>query len=154
MQSLSPASISFYSENDVLRIPFPAILPLSSKHPLSQSIQQPLSTMQKVTLYFLERPDIKISIELYFNESGQLILNGYDIGKSVTNFWGDSDYEYTITIEPKEVEKLCEIFSLEPDNREALLEAIKDRFGVNEAYTLFEKFLKTHGIDYSGFTYN
>ena len=109
--------------------------------------------MQKVTLYFLERPDIKINIELYFDESGQLILDGYDIGKSVKDFQGDSDYEYTITIEPKEVMKLYEIFSLEPDNREALLEAVKERFGVNEAYTLFEKFLKSHGIDYSGFTY-
>ncbi|MCO5257693.1 MAG: hypothetical protein M9926_13155 [Lentimicrobium sp.] len=42
--------------------------------------------MQKVTLYFLERPDIKINIELYFNGSGQLILDGYDIGKSVKYF--------------------------------------------------------------------
>jgi hypothetical protein len=109
--------------------------------------------MQKVTLFYLERPGIKINIGLYFSESGQLTLDGYDIGKSVQYAWGDSDYEYTITIEPKEVEKLCEIFGLEPDNRQALLEAIKERFGVNEAYTLFDKFLKSHGIDYSGFTY-
>ncbi|KAF5061976.1 hypothetical protein DSECCO2_309790 [anaerobic digester metagenome] len=110
--------------------------------------------MQKVTLYFLERPDIKINIELYFSESGQLILDGYDFGKSVEYAWGDSDYEYTITIESKEVEKLYGIFGLEPDNRPELLQAIKKRFGVNEAYTVFGKFLQSHGIDYSGFTYN
>ena len=49
--------------------------------------------MQKVILCFLKKPDIKISIELYFNESGQLTLDGYDIGKSVQYAWGDSDYE-------------------------------------------------------------
>jgi hypothetical protein len=59
--------------------------------------------MDKVTLFYLERPDIKISMEIYFNDKDQLFFDGYDIGKSVEEVWGDSDYEYTYTIEPEEV---------------------------------------------------
>ena len=50
--------------------------------------------MEKVILFYLERPDIKISIRIYFNEKEQLYFDGYDIGKSVEEAWGDSDYEY------------------------------------------------------------
>lgn len=44
--------------------------------------------MEKVTLFYLKRPDIKIHIQTYFNEQGQLYLDGYDIGKSVENAGG------------------------------------------------------------------
>lgn len=44
--------------------------------------------MEKVVLFYLERPDIKISMEIYFNEKDQLCFDGYDIGKSVEGLWG------------------------------------------------------------------
>lgn len=62
--------------------------------------------MERVTLYKFENSEIEISIEIYFNKKNQLIIDGYDIGKMVEDSWGDSDYEYTYTIEPKEVDKL------------------------------------------------
>ena len=51
--------------------------------------------MEKTTLFHLESPDIKISIQIYFNEKNQLYLDGYDIGSAVEERFGDSDYEYT-----------------------------------------------------------
>ena len=35
--------------------------------------------MEKVTLFYVEKPDIKISMEIYFNEKDQLIDFGTDI---------------------------------------------------------------------------
>ncbi len=109
--------------------------------------------MEKVILYYLERPDIKISMEIYFTEKGQLFFDGYDIGKTVEEAWGDSDYEYTYTIEPDQVEKLYEIFRLKHGDKNALLGEIKNRFSVNEAYSLFGEFLNTHNIKYKSFTW-
>ena len=34
----------------------------------------------------------------YIDEKKNLILEGYDIGKTPKEFWGDSDYEYWLTI--------------------------------------------------------
>ena len=109
--------------------------------------------MEKVTLFYLQRPDIKISIEIYFNELGQLYFDGYDIGEAVKKALGDSDYEYTYTIEPEEVNKFYEIFNLLPGDRSGLLQAIKERFSCNEAYSLFGEFMHEHGIKCAGFTW-
>lgn len=85
------------------------------------------SFMEKVILFDLERPDIKISMQVYFNEKDQLYFDGYDIGKSVEAAWGDSDYEYTYTIEPEEVNKFYPIFNLKPGDKRELLQEIKNR---------------------------
>jgi len=45
--------------------------------------------MERISLFKLERPDIKISMEIYFNQEGQLIFDGYDIGKSVEGWFDD-----------------------------------------------------------------
>jgi hypothetical protein len=109
--------------------------------------------MEKVTLFYLERPDITISIEIYFNENDQLYFDGYDIGETVEKAWGDSDYEYTYTIEPEEVNKFYEIFDLRVGDKSGLLQAIKNRFSVNAAYTLFGDFMQEHNIKYDSFTW-
>ena len=109
--------------------------------------------MEKVTLFYLERPDITISIQIYFNENDQLYFDGYDIGKTVEEAWGDSDYEYTYTIEPEEVNKFYELFGLRVGDKSGLLQAIKNRFGVNEAYSLFGDFMQEHNIKHDSFTW-
>ncbi len=108
---------------------------------------------QKVTLFHLERPDIKISMEIYFNENSQLCFDGYDIGKVVREVWGDSDYEYDYIIEPDEVNKFYPIFNLQSGDQAGLLQAIKERFSVNKAYSLFGEFMDEHNIKYKGFTW-
>jgi len=62
--------------------------------------------METVLLYAFSSADIKVTIEAYFNEAGGLVVDGYDIGKSVEDYFGDSDYEYTLTVPQLEVAKL------------------------------------------------
>jgi len=109
--------------------------------------------MDKIVLYEQERPDIKISMEMYFNEENQLIFDGYDIGKTVSDCWGDSDYEYTYKIQPDEVEKLFRLFEVPNSDRSLLLLEIKKRFGVNEAYSMFGDFMEKNNIKYSSATW-
>jgi hypothetical protein len=110
--------------------------------------------MEGIVLYREERPDIKINMEMYFNEKGQLIFDGYDLGKTVKDWWGDSDYEYTYTIEPVEVEKLYSILGIASSDRHALLLEIKKRFEGNDAYSKFGDFMTKNNIDYSAFTWS
>ncbi|MCX6170295.1 MAG: hypothetical protein NTX65_13190 [Ignavibacteriales bacterium] len=109
--------------------------------------------MEKITLFYLERPDIKISIQIYFNEKDQLYFDGYDIGKSVEEIMGDSDYEYIYTIEPEEVNKFYQIFNLKTGDKSGLLQAIKKGFSVNKAYSLFGEFMRENNIKFSSFNW-
>lgn len=92
-------------------------------------------------------------MEIYFTEKGQLFFDGYDIGKTVKKIWGDSDYEYTYTIEPGQVPVLCNILGIQPGDQVALLLEIKNRFAGNKAYSMFGDFLKTHNIQHQRFTW-
>jgi len=109
--------------------------------------------MKKTLLFARNDENIKISIEIYFNEKDQLYFYGYDIGKSVKEFQGDLDYEYTYTIEQDEVNKFYQLFELKEGDKNGLLLAIQKRFGVNEAYSLFGKFMNQHGIKYTNFSW-
>jgi hypothetical protein len=109
--------------------------------------------MEKVTLFFLERQDIRISMSIYFKENGELFFDGYDIGKTVEKMWGDADYEYTYTIESVEVDRFYKIFSLRAGDRAGLLQILQDRFSGNNAYSLFGDFMKSHDIKYESFTW-
>jgi hypothetical protein len=109
--------------------------------------------MEKVILFKEERLDIKINIEIYFNDQGQLILDGYDIGKTVENCWGDSDYEYSYTIEPDEVAKLYTLLEVPNLDKQLLLLEIKKRFGGNDAYSKFGDYMNQNNIDFNAFTW-
>jgi hypothetical protein len=109
--------------------------------------------LEKAVLYFEERPDIKISMELYFNKEGQLFFDGYDIGETVKKIWGDTDYEYTYTIAATEANKFYNIFSIPKGHQPDLLQVFKKMFSVNEAYTLFGEFMDKHGIKYERHTW-
>ena len=109
--------------------------------------------MESISLFYLERPDIKISMDLYFTEKDQLFFDGYDIGKAVEQAWGDSDYEYTYTIEPGEVNKFYTLFNIAIGDRQALLQAFKERFSDNRAYSLLGEFMKANNIKYDGYTW-
>jgi len=109
--------------------------------------------LEKVTLFYLEKPDIKISMELYFNDNDQLYFDGYDIGKSVKEIWGDSDYEYCYSIELEEVAKFYEIFNVEQGDRSGLLQTLKLQFSGNKAYSLFGEFMDAENIKYDRFSW-
>jgi len=110
--------------------------------------------MEKVTLFFLENSDIKISMQIYFNEKDQLYFDGFDTGKLVEEAWGNSDYEYSYTIEPEEVNKFYPVFNLSDGDKSGLLQSIKLEFSVNKAYSLFGEFMQAHNIKHERFTWN
>jgi len=109
--------------------------------------------MKKVTLYEFESPDIKISMEIYFNEKNELIFDGYDMGKKVSEAMGDSDYEYTYCIKYEEAEKMANFFDIDIADRMAFLKEIKNRFNGNSAYSEFGAFMRENNIQFDAFTW-
>jgi hypothetical protein len=110
--------------------------------------------MERVTLFQLENSNIKIFIEIYFNENGQLRFDGQDISRSVEGIWGSSEYEYMYAIEPEEVNKFYEIFNVKDGDRSGLLQAIKKEFSVNKAFSLFGEFMLAQNIKHERFTWS
>jgi len=81
--------------------------------------------MQKIVLFNLQRRDIEISIQMFFNEKEQFYFDGYDSGKLVEEVWGTSDYEYSYTIEREEVNKLYLVLNLKKGDKSGLLHGLK-----------------------------
>lgn len=69
-------------------------------------------------------------LKAYVEDTGDLVLEGYDLGDLVEKWWGDADYEYWRRIEKDDVARV-------------LLELIKDRFQSDSA---FAEWLKHKGI--------
>lgn len=109
--------------------------------------------MEKITLYEFENPNIKISMKMYFNEENELIFDGYDIGKTVSELMGDSDYEYKYSVKFDEVKKMAAIFNINIDEKMVFLKEIKNRFNDNEAYSKFGAFMKKNSIVFESFTW-
>ena len=109
--------------------------------------------MEKVSLFYFENSNIKISMQIYFNEKDQLYFDGYDTGKFVEGVWGNSDHEYSYTIEPAEVNKFYPVFNLKDGDKSGLLQSIKKDFSFNKAYALFGEFMQAHNIRYKRFTW-
>ena len=106
--------------------------------------------MSRITLFTHKDSGISITMVLFFNEKDQLVFEGYDIGSTVDDFWGDSDYEYGFTVEPKEVQKLYELLGVKSGYKSALLREIKNRFAGNHAYSKLTEFLGENDIDFHG----
>lgn len=107
--------------------------------------------MEKITIYEFESPDIKISMKVYFNEENKLVFDGYDIGKTVSELMGDSDYEYMYFVEFKEVKKIAKIFDINVNEKMVFLKELKKRFNGNYAYSKFGEFMKQNNIVFESF---
>jgi len=108
--------------------------------------------MTRIPLYRHKSPDINIYIDAYF-ESGDLVIEGQDIGKSVENWWGDSDYEYGLKVLSSEVAKLYPLFGVEEGDEEGLLSEIAGKYNTNTCYSDFMDFLNRNDIEFEGFTW-
>ncbi len=106
---------------------------------------------EKVTLYFYQDENIKINIAAYIDDSGHLRIEGYDIGKSVKKLKGSSDCEYFITVKNDFV-PLLKNFLIQKN--ESLLEAIKNKFNNNRAFSSFKEYLKKNNIEFEQFYWN
>ncbi len=107
---------------------------------------------ESITLYHLEREDITISIVARFEE-GKLIIDGYDFGKRVKEAWGDSDYEYVMTVAATSLPPLYGLLSVKIGDRKSLLTALARRFNGNRCFSAIGAFLDENNIDYDGFTW-
>lgn len=104
------------------------------------------------TLFHLDGEAITIDIVARFDED-ELIIDGYDIGKTVEEVWGHSDYEYMTTIPPAGVVALCELLDVEAGDRKKLLNALAKRFHGNKCFSSIGDFLDKNNIDHKTFTW-
>ena len=93
--------------------------------------------MQEVTLFHFESEDIKIDIVARF-EGEALVIDGYDMGKRVEEYWGGSDYEYNMKIGAPGVEILYANFGVTPGEKQELLNFIAAQYNTNTCYSQLE----------------
>ena len=108
--------------------------------------------MKEVMLYQFVSDDIKISIDARF-DGESLIIDGYDIGKRVEEYWGDSDYEYTTTINESAVKLLCNLLNIKHADKAGLLHELAKRYNTNTCYSDIQKLLDDNKIPYEGFSW-
>jgi hypothetical protein len=108
--------------------------------------------MDRIILFQFQTSEISVTIEAYFKDH-KLIIEGYDIGKSVKEWWGDSDYEYSTTISEEEVNKLYILTGVQAGDKEGLLKAIAAEYNDNSCYSAFRKFLDENEIKYESFSW-
>ena len=106
----------------------------------------------KVNLFTLKQPDIKVTVDAYF-ENGEFVIDGYDIGSQVKELLGDSDYEYIVKVPKYEVPKLYRLLKVEDRNERLLLLEIQKMFSGNEAYSKFMDWLEKNDVEGNGFTW-
>jgi len=107
---------------------------------------------EKVSLYYYKSSNITIYVDAYLNE-GNLVIDGYDIGSTVNEAWGDSDYEYSITVKKENLIALCHTLGIETDNHDVLLKKMVEKFSGNEGFSRFSDFLRQNGIDFDPFSW-
>jgi hypothetical protein len=108
--------------------------------------------MCRIALFRHKTPDISIYIDAYF-DAGRLIIEGQDLGKTVEDWWGDSDYEYSLTVPAGEVNKLYPLLKVEKGDKEGLLNKIAAKYNTNSCYSDFMSFLRSKNIEFEGFTW-
>lgn len=74
--------------------------------------------------------------DLIVGPDGSFVLEAQDLGERALEFWGDSDYEYWITVAAADVPKL-------------LIALVRDRFGddINMS-SRYRRWLQEHDVPY------
>jgi hypothetical protein len=107
---------------------------------------------QRITLYHYESPRLKVDIVIYFDHAGNLKVDGFDIGKTVEESLGDSDYEYILTVAAASQTALNTALGLPVSAAESeTLQKIAQRFNTNECFSEFQTFLDAAAIPYTTF---
>ena len=103
-------------------------------------------------LFHLKNDNIEIDITLGFEDEA-LRLIGYDIGKAVEAAWGDSDYEYEITVKGDGLIRLYEVNQINNSEKEKLVNKLAEKFTGNHAYSMFRNYLDRNKVKYESFTW-
>lgn len=104
-------------------------------------------------LFHHEDAGIRVHIRLGF-AGERLKLDGYDIGPTVKELRGDSDYEYAITLQGAGLEQLYRLSGLAPGRKRELVDHLAERFSLNEAFSLFRAYLLEKEIQFESFTWD
>jgi hypothetical protein len=105
-----------------------------------------------IELLTIKRADVRVYMNLGF-EGEDLKFDGHDLGSTVNEHWGSSEYEYTATVLAKDLATLYALHGIAPGDTEGLLQALAPMFSNNSGYTLFKKYLTKEGISIETFTY-
>lgn len=108
--------------------------------------------LSPVTLFQHTDEEIKISVQAYF-EGEVLVIDGYDVGPKVAEFWGDSDYEYQVRIFPEGVAFVYQFLGVETGNKQALLIALANRFNSNTCYSDIRNLIEENKLPSEGFSW-
>lgn len=108
----------------------------------------------KILLFEYRNSSISITIEAYFSENGDLHVQGYDIGKTVEEVWGDSDYEYELTVHQSELPKFWSSLNFQGSDPEYLLYQLGQRFTGNTSYSEIMDYLQEHQIPFESFSWS
>jgi hypothetical protein len=103
-----------------------------------------------VTLFQFQSESVKVSIEAYYEENN-LIIDGYDIGRSVEEFWHREDYEYKLTIPPESIQFLMDHFQV--SDHQLLLDKLASTFNTNTCYSDIRNLLDSNNQPCQGFTW-
>lgn len=113
----------------------------------------PIADNGGVILYYLEVSGCKATIQAYFNGESDLVIDGYDIGKFVEEMFGDSDYEYQMTIRSLHVTKLYKLFNIPLDSKQELLYALAKRHNTGTCFSEIKDYLDDNNIKYEYFSW-
>jgi hypothetical protein len=94
------------------------------------------SLRNQVVLTSFTSERIKSRLVAGYNAKGDLVLEGYDVGQTVEEMWGDGDYEYWVTVDSASVPRLATALAVElqsvpspgKDLEIALLEDLQSAF--------------------------
>jgi hypothetical protein len=108
---------------------------------------------ERITLYSSIEDDQNILIELYFDDVGNLVFDGYDVKNIIDDDPRESKYQFTYTIKEEELCKLyCALHIMEGDQT-VILQTLKERFGGPDAFLLVRRFMYRKGIPFSVFAW-
>jgi hypothetical protein len=106
-----------------------------------------------VLLFSLHNETIRITIEADFNSAGDLVVEGYDVGKTVEEYWGSSDYEYSFTVPSHELANMYQAAQIPPEP-EKLLAYLQQHFNTNTCFSDLRNWLDKHNVYHEGFSWS
>ena len=82
-------------------------------------------------------------------------MDGCDSGPGVVEYFGESDYEYAITVK---ADNLSKVFDLLTDStleytKSNLVELIRKRFGHEHGFSEFKALMEEHNIDFDSWSF-
>ncbi|MCP4439575.1 MAG: hypothetical protein GY810_11590 [Aureispira sp.] len=105
-----------------------------------------------IILYELKTAELKVTITATLSDDGSLLVEGYDVGKTVKRLKGSIDYEYSLKVETTDLPQL--LVALQLQDAKGLLAVLQERFNNNYAFSSLRSFLDEKGIEYSQFFWN